>query len=119
MQLDLNDLRPVEAEFRLSNDRVYRLKKMSLDVNIWLTRKFKPDELSDIFLKQKLPEMSRIAYYMLKDKTDFPSLKSFREAVVTLGDKVALVQAIIESVGISKPLMKKLSAEEVKSQGNA
>lgn len=114
MKISLADLQPQEAQFSLSEypGKVFTLKKLSLAVNIWLERKFTPEELRDIFSNQKMGGLSQIAYYLLKDKETFKTLKSFREGIVTQQDRVAIITAMIKTVGVAQPLIDKLTAEE-------
>lgn len=115
MKLTLADLKPSDAEFKLEMypGKIFVLKRLSLDVNIWLEKNFTPEQIKDIFTHQKLGEMSRIAYYLLKDKhAVFPKLKNFREAIVTHDDRVELISAMIKTVGVAQPLIDELQKQE-------
>lgn len=119
MKLDLNDLVPAEAHFQLSANPTKRhtLKKFSLRATIWAQEKFGPDGLKDVFEHRNLPQISELAYYLLKDKTDFPTIDDFQEAINTQADRVALIIAILATIGMSQPLIDKLAKNE--EPGNA
>lgn len=113
MKLDLHDLKPQEATFQLDDKpgKTYTLKKISLSVQIWVNERFGKDKLNGILEHQSLPELSEIIYYMLKDKTDFPALSDFQDCIVTQGDRESLMKAMFLSVGVSQPVLDKLSKE--------
>lgn len=121
MKLDLNDLRPQEAKLELSEHpgKTYVISKITLRVQIWLNERFGKEKISEIFTNASLPEIAEIIYYLVKDKTDFPTLPEFLDAVVTQQDRVNLMTAMMQSVGISQPLLKKLSEDEAPASGNA
>ena len=119
MKLELNDLKPKEFSLELSEKpgKNYVLKKFSLASQVWLFERFGKDGAEGIFKNQNIPAISEIAYYLMKDKADFQSLESFREAIVTQQDKINLITALLATVGISQPVLDKL-VEESKA-GNA
>lgn len=119
MKLDLQDLRPAEAELELSEKpgKKYTLKKMSLAVQIWVNQRFGKDQIAAIFENTQIPELTEITHHLLKDKTDFPTLESFQECIVTQQDRINIIKAMLHVVGISQPVIDKLSRDE--SQGNA
>lgn len=121
MPLELSDLKPVESSFVLSDHpgKKFTLRKFALDAQIWLQRAYQEDQIKEIFRDQKIKELSRIAYFLLKDKSEFPKLALFRQAIVTYQDRVALIAALIQTVGVSQPVIKKLNDEEVAKRGNA
>jgi hypothetical protein len=124
MKLELSDLKPIDAKLVLSEKPglVFTLGKITLRVRIWLKDRFEKDALAHIFSDQSLAELSEIAYYLLKEKTEFPTLESFQDAIVTQEDIQNLMKAVFETVGISEPLIDKIAAEtlkEAQAQGNA
>lgn len=117
MELTLADLKPEESTFALSGAQgTVTLRRLSLAVNVWLEKHYTSEQLKDIFSNQKIGEMSRIVYYLVKDKTQFPTLKSFREAVITNEDRVAMMTAMIKSVGVAQPIIDKLMHEETEKK---
>lgn len=118
MKLDISDLKPTEAILKLSDhpDKDFVLKKISLATRIWLKENFEEAALPGIFENKNLSEISKIAYQLLKDKQTFPTLESFQEAIVTHADFVALVQAMLTTIGISEPVYKRL-VQEAEAEG--
>lgn len=114
MALKLEDLQPREATFSLSEhpDKPFVLKKLSLATQVWLRDRFGADKIKGIFENQSLPEISEIAFHLLKDKTVTPTLESLQEAVVTQADRIALIKALLQTVGISQPVLDKLNEED-------
>jgi hypothetical protein len=114
MKLSLEDLKPQESKLELSEKpgKTYVLKKFSLAVQIWVKQHFGEEKIKYAFENKSLPEISEIAHYLLKDKTDFPSLESFQEAIVTQQDRVAVLSSVMETVGLSQPVLEKLAKEE-------
>lgn len=113
MKLDLHDLKPQEATFTLSEKpgKTYTLVKMSLRVQIWVNERFGKERVTNILGNASIPELSEIVYFMVKDKTDFPTLESFQECIVTQGDRESMLAAMITSVGISQPVLEKMSKD--------
>lgn len=116
MKLDLNDLKPKECLLELSDfpGKKYTVKKFSLAMQIWMRDRFGPEGIGGIFKNQKLPEISEIVHHLLKDTSDFPTLESFQEAIVTQQDRVNVLTAVLETIGISQPVIKKLSDDAEK-----
>lgn len=119
MKLDLNDLRPAESSLTLSEKpgKTYTLKKISLATQIWIRNRFGTEKIQGIFENQSLPEISEIAHHLIKDKTDFPTVESLQEAIVTQQDRINLLTAMMQTVGISQPILAKLT--EAQAEGNA
>ena len=110
MKLDLHDLQPKEAQFNLG-ETALTLRKFTLASQIWTQQRFGTENIQGIFSNLRLGEISEIAYYLLKDKKPFPTLESFQEAVVTQRDKMNLIQALLDTVGISQPVIERLNQE--------
>lgn len=111
MALDLNDLKPKEAELELSErpGKKYILKKVSLATQIWMENTFGKERIEKMWKNTDLGDISNLGYYLLKDKSDFASLNDFQEAIVTQADRMALVSAILTNVGISQPILDDLN----------
>lgn len=118
--LDINDFTPEKAELKLADKpgKTYTLNKVTLRRRIWIQNKFNEDKIREIFERNSLPEISEIAYYLLEEKTDFPTIEDFQDAVVTKQDFINLTKALLTTIGISEPALNKLLDEEKKSQGN-
>ncbi len=116
--LNLNDLKPKEFDLELSErpGKPFTLKKFSLASQIWVSNRFQNDNIEEIFKNQRIGDISEIAYYLIKDKHGL-SLEQFQELVVTQKDKVALIQAMLETIGISQPLIAEIT--KAQESGNA
>lgn len=111
MRFDLEDLKPEEATFTLSEKPGVKLTlcKFSLRVQIWTHQHFGKERLEGIFTDRAIPEMAEIVYFMLKDKTEFPTLDAFMDGIVTQADRVSIISALMTSVGVSQPVIEKLA----------
>lgn len=119
MKLDLNDLKPEEATFELTGKPGVKitLKKFSLAAQIWVRERFGADsDLKGIFENQKIPEISEIAFYLIKDKSLFKNIEDFQEAVLVQKDRIELLTAMLATIGISQPIIEHLSKES--AEGN-
>lgn len=112
--LNLEDLQPVEASLVLSEKpgKTYTLKKFSLSARIWIRKEFPEDKIKEIFENRSIPEIAKIAHYLLKDKSDFQTFEDFTDAVVTTKDQVALVRALLSVIGIDDEMIKSLSEDK-------
>lgn len=114
MKLQLTDLKPQEATFTLekTGERVHTLKIFSLRDRIWLKERFKTtDEIKAIFESANLGSMAELAFHMLKDKSPFKDFLDFADHVVSIPDQMALMKAVIKTVGIDDEAIKKLTAQ--------
>jgi len=119
MKLDLTDLKPTEATFVLSKfpEKPMTLKPFSLNAQIWVTERFGVPAIEGIFKDQRIGDISEIVFFLLKDKSPTPTLESFRESILTKQDKLAMMNALLETIGISQPVMAELT--KAASSGNA
>lgn len=108
--LTIDDFSPRESTFVLTSapDAPITLTPFSLRVRSWAMATFGADKLKDIFEKQKIEEIAKIAFFMLKDKTRFKSFDDFQEAILTPRDHLALITAVLGSVGISEPKLEEI-----------
>ena len=118
MTIDLNDLLPQEAEFKLSKfpDKIYTVVEFSLYYQAWAKKRYGAD-LKTIFENQALPEISEMVHHMLKNKNDFPTLEDFQKAILTQQDRVSVMQAVIKSIGLSQPIINQIAKDNL--EGNA
>lgn len=112
MALKFSDLKPVEAQFELSEfpGKKFTLEKFSLDVQIWAQERF-GDELGKILEGRRLKELTELIYYVLKEKDVITSLQMLRKSIVTHYDKIAVIAAIIATVGVAQPVIDKMKSE--------
>lgn len=50
-----------------------------------------------------------MAYFMLRDRTAFPTHDDFMEAIVTTQDQINILKALLQAVGIGEPEIKKIN----------
>ena len=109
-KVSINDLNPRPSKFTLRG-KTYEMKKFSLAAQVWAHDEFATDEEKNglTVLSQKLVELdpsaiSKTCYYLLKDKTDFPTEESFIDA---LEDHYTTVKVLLEPfsrcLGVSQP----------------
>jgi hypothetical protein len=120
MKLNLEDLKPAEAAFILSEKpgKTYLLRKFSLAERIWCKRRF-GDKIGEVFETQNIGEMAEIAHHLLKDKSEFPTFLAFAECVVTVQDQIALTKALLLTIGIDDAIIKQLVAKPEAESPNA
>lgn len=113
MKLDLNDLKPAEAHFQLSDkgEKQYTLRKFSLASQVWMREKFGKENVQGIFKDQNIPAIAEIAHHQLKDSSDFPTFMDFCECIITQQDRIAVMMALLHTIGISQPVIAKLTEE--------
>lgn len=111
MTLTLNDLSPKKSVLELGGKK-YVLKPFSLRAQNWAFEKYGPKAMKDLLSKQHLPTVADIAYFLMEDKTDFPTVDDFMEAVITQHDRVNLTMALLDVVGVSQPMVDKIVEEE-------
>lgn len=112
--LNLADLCPQEVTFELSPHpgKKFTLCRWSLRVRAWVTAKYTSEGLNDIFRNTKILEIADIAFFMLKDTNPpfFISQAAFLDAIVTISDQIALIKALMGTIGIGEIEIKKLDA---------
>lgn len=110
---DLFDLVPTEATFELSErpGQVYTLCKWSLRVRTWAEQKYSSAGLKTIFETQQLPQIADMAFFMLKEKAAFKTKDDFLDAIVTIKDQITVIKALLTSVGIGEPEIKKITED--------
>ena len=109
MKLKLEDLKPAEASFSLSDKpgTIFVLKKFTLADQIWAKKTF-GDRLATILEKVELEGIAELAFHLLKDKTQFKDFAEFAENIVTHDDKLAVLTGLLTTIGISQPVLDKL-----------
>jgi hypothetical protein len=108
MKLDLKDLLPEDSNLELSGKQ-FTLNKMTLRGRIWMQKKFTEDKIKQIFSDLSFEEISEIAYFLLKEKDQVKSVEDLQDLVVTQQDRVNLIQSMMATIGLSEPVVKKLS----------
>jgi hypothetical protein len=138
--IKLEDIVPQGATFTLSRTKkTYRLRPVSLADEIWLNKEFGA-QIETIFREVRMREICRIVFHQLEEE----SKADFAKQTVTImneeGDKVSetkggaellfcliagfaekmeIFNALLQTIGISRPMVEKLVAEdEKKSQAS-
>ena len=118
-KVSINDLRPSESTFVLSG-KTYTLKAFTLAAQVWANDEFStPEQPNGLFnLSDKLQNLdpdavAKSCYYLLKDKSDFPTLDKFLDA---LGDHYTILKVLLQPfsncLGVSQPTEDE-TAEEI------
>lgn len=111
--LKLEDLNPKEANFAMEDypGKIFTLKRFSMNDRIFVNQRWPdPKEVEKIFSELRLAEISEIAFRLLKEKEFFKDLEDFREHLVTVQDIHAVLSGVLETIGVSEPLMNEMAA---------
>lgn len=132
----LEDIRPLRSSFKLAatQDREYFIRPFSLDDEIWMNKTFGADGIKAIFDRGEWPKICQIAYHQLEDKEPFlkqkitlvneegekaehevGGVKLFHALVRGQNEKLNIIQALLEAIGISRPMQNDMIADEVES----
>lgn len=111
--LSLEDLKPQEALFELSTKPGQKLTlcRWSLRVRSWALKTYGgPEGLKQIFELQKIEEIAQMAFFMLKEKEQFPAgFDDFADSICGPIDEVAVIKALLSSIGIGEPELQKIN----------
>lgn len=122
MKLNLDDLVPQEAHFRLSStgETVHTLKPYTLRVQMLAIKKFGEEKLGAAIQNSDVAVLVELAWDVLKDQKPFANFEDFLEKIVTYKDRQAVVDAMLTTAGLSQPVLEKLAAQlEEQQKGNA
>jgi hypothetical protein len=130
--LKLEDLIPQSAEIHLSSTgKSYKLRPFSLEDEAWLSRRFGKD-LPAIFSEMRMADIAEIAFHQfeLEDKRQFVAQEVtivdeagnertermggavlFRMMIRGLKEKNELYAALLQTIGISRPVQDQLAAD--------
>lgn len=130
--INLEDLTRTPSEFTLSNGKKFTLRPCNLADESWMQRTFGKD-LEMIFKEIKVEEISRIVFHMMEpeSKAEFSPVEIkevdedgitsitkiggvalFRTLVVDTKDKMAILQALLETIGVSRPVQDQLMTDQ-------
>lgn len=132
-------LKPKESTFRLKSakDKVFTMNPITLADEVWLDETYGQEKIQKIFNDMNIKEISRIVFRLLKteDKLFFKpqdvlfvnengeseeiklgGVELLRSMVIGNEEKLALMMALLENIGISRPVLDELSKEEVKKK---
>lgn len=133
--ITLEDLRPQPAEFYLrKTDRTYPLRAIGLEDEVWLRSTF-GDRLKEIMAGTDMDGLGRIVWRLMReeDRQSFPAseiqetdesgdTRTVRKGGVALlvsnicglAEKLCIYNALMQTIGISKPILDELMQEELK-----
>ena len=136
--IKLEDLLPSMAEFKM-NGKVYNLRPINLDDQVWMGDKYGPERLEEILSTLPLKEVCEIIFHQLplEQKKDFPYEEiedlddegkpctkemtgpaKVRQSISGIAHQMELIRALLKTIGISQPVLEKLEAEEIKKNEN-
>jgi hypothetical protein len=135
--IELKDIRPQSAKFKLAyNETEYELRPFNLNDEAWLRTEFK-DTLQQLFSQDKIDDdaLCRIAYHQIKDRSDFVEVERemideagrkmtykiggfalLKERVHGMNEKIEILLAINETLGISRGLIEESNKKTEKKK---
>ncbi len=111
LPISLLDLVPKESQFELSSfpGERFTLRPWSLRVRAWAIEKYDGNEgLRQIFEIKDIGKVAGLAYFMLKDRSKFPTEDDFLDSVRSTKDQLNIYHALLETIGIGEPEIKKI-----------
>lgn len=122
-KLNLDDLAPTNVDFELSKypGVKFTLGAFTLRVQLWLTKRFGEAAVQSAITGVDLTVVSETAYHVLDaiSKAEFKTVEDFQEAIVSFKDRHNLKKALLETMGLSQPVLDKIQAQlEAKDEGN-
>lgn len=129
--LKFEDLIPQKAEFTLRiTGKTYTILPLTAADEIWLQQKY-GSGLEKILKEIRIQEISEIVFRQLEDKSDFikrtvkivnevgdevskdlGGVDLFRSIISGVDEKLAIYQALLQTIGISRPVIDKLTSED-------
>jgi len=112
-KLDLSKLTPQESKFKLSSfpDKEFHLCPHTLRVQAWAFGRFGRETMEKMIANRSIIELAELGFFQLKEKAQFKTLDAFMDAVVTYPDRDALATAVLESIGLSQPVLEDLNRQ--------
>jgi len=107
LKLDLKDMIPQSAFFELSSHpgKKFELKAYTLRVQLWAEKKYGKEQIEKAITGSDIATLADLVFYMLVDKTCFPTIEDLLDAVVTFKDRENITTALMESIGLSQPVL--------------
>ena len=117
MGFKITDLKPKTTTLSIKG-KDYTLRPFSLATQVWCYSEFATKEEKNglVNLGELLKEVDfmagcKIAYHLLKDKSDFNTVDDFINAIGDYTNLVKVYQAICESIGVSQPHIETITKE--------
>lgn len=136
--LTLEEIVPAPAEFSISNGKTFKLDKMNIVHSQWLNSTFGEGGMQKIFKNLETQGILRMGWRMLNidDKKKFPpteveevcedtgvvqtktigGLELFKAEFNGPLDLLELLKALLKTIGISQPVLDKLTDESAKKK---
>lgn len=132
---DLKDLKPIKTKVKLAalNEEVI-LKPFSLDDEIWLKHEFGEEGLAKLSKDNDIDfkSLSKVIWRVIENKSLFKKqkvieydddgnekeieiggYKLFSRCIIGIEEKINLMNALNEAIGISRPIIKEVSKKKV------
>lgn len=120
MKMELDELLPKTTSIELSG-KIYEMNPFTLSSQIWVERTFGTIDksglkhLEEAFRGLDCQAMAKLGYYLLKDKTDFPTLENF---IDKFGNEFNIIKILLPSLAKNvidnQPVQKNDEAAEIK-----
>jgi hypothetical protein len=133
MDIKIEDIVPKGSSFFLrANQKTYRLNPFTLADEIWMSETF-GKSIQEVFSEVKMKEICRIVFRLMneEDKQEFAAqtVKIMNEEgesmeirrggaellcllVSGFNEKIAIFQALLDTLGVSRPVVEKISQSE-------
>jgi len=130
--IDITTLIPQEAKIELYHDeklKAYTLRPLTLRDEAWLKASF-GDKIEVIFKEMQMDKIARVIFRLLVEKADFASIQvdeynddgdsvsvkvtgpqRVMEAIRGQGHQVKVLQGLLETMGLSRPVMEELEKD--------
>lgn len=135
--LKLEDIKPLPGKFKLEiTGKEYVLRPFNVEDEIWLRQTY-GDKIAELFSETNLDTeaLCRIAFHQLADKSDFKKVevtsineegeeveafvggyKLLMTKIQGMQEKIDILLAINETLGISRPKIKEIAGDADKKQ---
>ncbi len=119
--MTLDDLNPQDTTLFLSTmpGIPIILERWSLYIRSWAMKRFTAQGLELILREQRVEEISELAFFMMKDKSIFKTHDDFMRAVVTIQDQLAVVTAMLGTIGIGEPKLEEIRTAMKKKEAES
>jgi len=114
----IEDLKPTESSFELEAfpGRKFTLKKFSLATQIWANQRFGEERIKLVFKNMLMGDIAEIVHHLMKEPMP---LMELLENICTQVDRISVAKALMETIGMSQPVIDKLAQDEAADEGNA
>ena len=115
--LNIQDLTPQKASFELSTmpGITLQLCAWSLRVKAWAINTYGEGELQKIMTGMQTLKIAEITYFMLmpESKSHFKNVDEYFENIQKVSDEITVNKALLFSMGIGEPEIKRLTSNDV------